>query len=206
MNILVIAPHPDDEAIGCGGSILLHVKEGDRVAAVFLTSGELGLKHLAAREARKIREGEGRRAGRILGLSNLHFLRQPDWYLNEKVQKAARVLAPVMRAESPAMVYVPHPLEWHPDHRAALRIVRLAVGWAGISRPQLRGYEVWTPLGEFDEVNDISKVMTRKLRALRCHASQFSEFNYARAVKGLNQYRGELAGRCAYAEVFQKLR
>jgi len=72
-------------------------------------------------------------------------------------------------------------------------------------KPTLRGYEVWTPLAEFDQVTDISQVMSRKLRALRAHASQFAEFDYAHAVRGLNQYRGALGGKCAYAEVFQTL-
>src|SRR5262252_5885989 len=45
-NILVIAPHPDDECIGCGGAICLHAAKGDRVVIVFITSGEKGLKNL----------------------------------------------------------------------------------------------------------------------------------------------------------------
>src|SRR6185369_9154168 len=119
MNVLVIAPHPDDETIGCGGSILLHVEQGDRVVAVFLTSGELGLKHLSPAEAWRIREGEARRAGRRLGLAALHFLRQPDWYLNKNTRKAAAALRPIIRNEAPRLIYLPHPAEWHPDHKAA---------------------------------------------------------------------------------------
>ncbi len=75
-----------------------------------------------------------------------------------------------------------------------------------IRRPILRGYEVWTPLAAYDHVEDISPVMRRKLLAIRAHKSQLDgDFDYKRAVTGLNQYRGALAGKCAYAEVFQIL-
>jgi len=49
MKVLIIAPHPDDESIGCGGTLCLHARRGDPMAVVYLTSGELGLKHFAAR-------------------------------------------------------------------------------------------------------------------------------------------------------------
>ena len=100
------------------------------------------------------------------------------------------------------MIYLPHPSEWHPDHRAALPILRAAARRARLTEAELRGYEVWTPLSEFDYVEDISAVLPRKLRALRVHQSQLAEFDYVRAVRGLNQFRGELAGKCRFAEVF----
>jgi LmbE family N-acetylglucosaminyl deacetylase len=67
----------------------------------------------------------------------------------------------------------------------------------------VRAYEVWTPLVAHDHIEDITRVMPRKLRALRAHGSQLGEFNYERAVRGLNTFRGELAAKCRYAEVFQ---
>src|SRR4051812_24596047 len=82
-TVVVIAPHPDDESIGCGGAILSHTGRGDRVHVVFLTSGELGLKHLKVEEAWNIRESEARAAAGILGISQLTFLRQPDWCVGD---------------------------------------------------------------------------------------------------------------------------
>ena len=203
MNILVIAPHPDDEAIGCGGAICRHADAGERVVTVFLTSGELGLKHVPREVAWEIREAEARSAAKILGIADTHFLRQPDWTLHEAVGPASTALAAILARENPELVYVPHPHEWHPDHKAAGVILTLAMN--GIARPEIRGYEIWTPLSEFDVVTDITVVMSRKLQAIRCHVSQVTEIDYAHAAEGLNAFRGVIAARVRFAEVFQKL-
>ncbi len=205
MNVVVIAPHPDDESIGCGGTLCRHADQGDRVLVVFLTSGELGLKDLAREEAWRIRENEARRAAEILGVAQLHFLRGPDWMTGEHRRKLAAALAPILNGEAPELIYLPHAAESHPDHKAALPIVRAALKACGLARTRLRTYEVWTPLTEHDHVENISAMMPRKLRALRAHRSQLREFDYVRAVRGLNQFRGALAGKCDYAEVFQEL-
>jgi len=205
MNVLVIAPHPDDEVIGCGGAIWSRVQRGDRVSVVFLTSGELGLKHLAQQKAWKIRETEARNAAKILGLARFHFLRQPDWMLAGHVAATVQVLRPVVEKERPGVIYLPHPNDGHPDHQASLPILRIALKRCPRLKPELLAYEIWTPLATHDVVVDISKAMPRKLRALRAHRSQLGEFDYVKAVTGLNQFRGALAGKCRFAEVFQSI-
>jgi LmbE family N-acetylglucosaminyl deacetylase len=125
--------------------------------------------------------------------------------LGDHIKTTARALRPVLLAEKPQLIYVPHAAEWHPDHQAALPVLRLALKtWRG-AVPELRAYEVWTPLAAHDHTEDISHVMARKLKALRAHRSQLREFNYERAVCGLNSFRGELAAKCRYAEVFQSV-
>jgi LmbE family N-acetylglucosaminyl deacetylase len=204
MNVLVIAPHPDDESIGCGGTICLHTNRGDKVTTVFLTSGELALKHLSPDEAWKIREAEAEAAAAILGVSTLKFLRRPDWFVSEMIEETAAILKPILEKEDPELIYLPHEREAIPDHEASLAIVRSALSGSELAeKTHLITYEVWTPLPEYDHVEDITPVMRRKLKALRCHRSQIGYFRYDRAVRGLNQYRGELAARCRYAEVFQ---
>jgi N-acetylglucosamine malate deacetylase 1 len=202
MNILVIAPHPDDEAIGCGGAICLHTKRGDRVDAVFLTSGELGLKHLPKKKACQIREREAEKAAGVLGLSAISFLRKSDWYLGEQIKDAATALKPLLEKAAPDLIYLPHENEWHPDHKAAAPIVRRALSRTAVT---LLGYEIWSPLTEYDHYENISSVMTRKLRAVRCHRSQMKEFAYDRAITGLNQYRGVIAAKAKFAEAFQTM-
>lgn len=200
-NVLVIAPHPDDEAIGCGGTICQHVVRGDRVVVVFLTSGELGLKGLPREEAWRTRETEAQKAAEILGAADLNFLRQPDWFIGEQVEDTALALRPIIVRESPAVIYLPHAEEWHPDHQAALAVVRAALANCDVT-PNLMAYEFWTPMLSYDHVEDISETMVQKLRSVRCYQSQLSEYRYDRAVRGLNQYRGITAAKCRYAEVF----
>lgn len=205
MNVLVIAPHPDDESIGCGGALCLHARRGDRVTAVFLTSGELGLKRLPREKAMALRESEARKAAKILKLADLFFLRCGDWNLNAEISRAATLLKPILKRIKPKIIYLPHPDEWHPDHKAALPIVRAALRRCKIPPPALRAYEIWTPLIAHDHVDDISAVMARKLKAVRAHKSQLREFDYVRAITGLNQYRGAIAARARYGEAFALL-
>jgi len=205
MNVVVIAPHPDDESIGCGGAICRHADAGDRVTAVFLTSGELGLKHLPREAAWQTREAEAKAAGKILGIAEMRFLRQPDWMLAEVMHSAAAAVAEVLTGERPQLVYVPHPREWHPDHKAAGEILKQSLAMCALSVPEIRGYEVWTPLGEYAVAVDITAVMSRKLQAIRCHVSQLADLDYAHAAQSLNAYRGIMAARASFAEVFEQL-
>jgi LmbE family N-acetylglucosaminyl deacetylase len=183
----------------------LRVERGERVSVLFLTSGELGLKHLPREKAWKIREAEARKAAKILGLTKLHFLRQPDWMLSEHAPATAKAMRTVLEKTRPAVIYLPHPNDDHPDHRATLPILEAALKHSRKLKPELLAYEVWTPLNAHDVTLDISEVMPRKMRALKAHRSQLGEFDYVRAVTGLNQFRGALAGKCRFAEVFQSI-
>lgn len=206
MNVLVIAPHPDDEAIGCGGMLGLHTVRGDRIAVVFLTSGELGLEHLPREQAWQVREDEAAAAAEILGIASLTFMRRPDWFVGEDVSATADALRPVLEREAPQRIYLPHTGEWHPDHQAALPVVRTALQAGTIPLATLMGYELWTPLPEPNHLEDITTTMTCKLRAVRCYRSQLANLRYDRAIRGLNQYRGIMSNTASrYAEAFQHL-
>jgi LmbE family N-acetylglucosaminyl deacetylase len=208
-SVLVVAPHPDDESIGCGGTICLHHRQGDRVQALFLTSGERGVADSSPEAARAIREAEARAAGELLFLDRLDFLRLPDLGVAEHIESGAFQLSAVLEALAPDVIYLPHPGEAHPDHQSALPLVRRALasfrveGGGAPFEPELRVYEVWSPMTIHGWAEDISPFMRRKLAAVRCYQSQLECFRYDRAVRGLNQYRGCLAARCRYAEVFQ---
>jgi N-acetylglucosamine malate deacetylase 1 len=204
MRLLVIAPHPDDESIGCGGTILLHRQRGDPVSVVFLTSGERGIVGAAPEVAMRVRESEAAAAAEVLGIEQLEFLRFADSACNKCVAQIAERLRSVIDRVQPQALLLPHPEDQHPDHLACLPIVQAAL--RGVpDPPELRGYEIWTPLHSFQYVEDISAVMPHKLRAIAAHRSQVAQLRYELAAAGLNSYRGVFAGACEYAEVMSWL-
>ena len=160
-DVLVFAPHPDDEVIGCGGVIQHALAEGRRVRVAFTTSGD-GYPRAAAKllmkpesdltpdDFRRLgarREAEAIAAAKVLGLdaSQLAFLRHPDAQLG-KLPAEARTSAlqgvqRVIEESQPSRVYVTDHGDEHPDHRVTNELVREAVALAG-SVPEVFTYLV----------------------------------------------------------------
>lgn len=200
MSVVVLAPHPDDETLGCGGRLRLAADRGERTVVVFLTSGQAGIHGTAPGAAGRLREKEAEAAAEVLGVARTVHLRGPDGALADAADDLAAPLRAVLEEEAPQVVLLPHEADAHPDHSAAWGLLAAALP-PGMA-PLLPTYEVWTPLEWFDEVVDVSAVMPAKLAALRCHASQLARYRFDDAAEGLARYRGALAGGCAYAEVF----
>ena len=87
-RVMVISPHPDDESIGCGGTICGHVAAGDTVHVELLTSGEKGGHGLSEHETALKREAEAQSAAKILGIAHIEFYRQNDGGLSASAQLA----------------------------------------------------------------------------------------------------------------------
>ena len=203
-RVLIISPHPDDESAGCGGAIREHVSRGASVRIIFLTSGEQGGHGRSPGETIRIREAEARAAGKILGVEEMEFWRQPDGAFRATGALVER-LAGGLRAWRPQIVYVTHGREMHPDHRAACRLVRRALReFPPQIRPGLLEFEVWTPLQRLDRILDVSPHIKAKLAAIRAHKSQCAVMSFDEALLGLNRYRGEMHSWPGgdYAEVF----
>jgi LmbE family N-acetylglucosaminyl deacetylase len=205
-RVLVISPHPDDEAIGPGGTLRRHVEQGDQVEVIFLTSGEKGSRTQPAGELGPVREREAETASKILGYQHLEFWRQPDGAVEATDELVAR-LARKLKDAQIDIVYVPHEGEMHPDHRATARLVTRAVASLNPNAPRVLMYEVWTPLQQIDHVEDISDQIDTKMNAIRAHKSQCDIMDFVEATRGLNRYRGEMHSWPGgpYAEVFQHM-
>jgi len=207
-RVLVVAPHPDDEAIGPGATLVLHRKLGDPVDALFVTSGVHGDNRGRMQDADYValRQREAQAAAAALGVGRTEFWGYPDGMVVTEGDLAAVVqrLAAHVAATQPAVIYAPHAGEQHSDHH----FVALAVQRAAATlkpAPRVLGYEVWSPL-QPDWAVDVASVYETKLAAIRCYASQLELNDIPRAVEGLNRYRCVLlppGGR--YAEVFEEL-
>jgi N-acetylglucosamine malate deacetylase 1 len=207
-RVLVLSPHPDDESIGCGGTLRDHVMRGDRVEVIFLTSGERGVRGRPPEEVARVREREAAAAAAILGLAQIEFWREPDGLLRGRRRLVER-LRSTLAAFRPEVLYVPHLRDMHPDHRAMARLARGALADAQTDVPpvEARMFEVWTPLQRIDWVVDISPHLDAKLAAVRAHESQCAIMRFDEAVRGLARYRGEMHSWPGgdYAEVFERL-
>ncbi len=205
-RVLVLSPHPDDEAIGLGGTLRRHIVQGDHVEVIFLTSGEKGSRSQSPEELGPIREREAEAAAKILGCQQIEFWRQPDGSLDANDELIARLVSKLNEIQRD-IVYVPHEGEMHPDHRAAAQLVARAVASLNQHAPSVLMYEVWTPLQQIDHVEDISSQIDAKLNAIRAHKSQCDIMDFVEAIRGLNRYRGEMHSWPGgpYAEVFQHM-
>jgi LmbE family N-acetylglucosaminyl deacetylase len=210
-EVLVLAPHCDDEAIGPGGTLAKHAQAGHRITAVFMTDGRCGDPtasdpELPAAERARRREGlvaarkaEAAAAARLLGIGAIHHLDAPDERLAPTRETVGR-LREILRSVRPDLVYVPFITDRMPDHTETNAVlVAAADGDAGF---QVCGYEVWNPLYP-NVMVDIRLTFARKCEAIRAHASQVRFNDYVACVTGLNAYRAmcHLQGR-GHAEAF----
>jgi bacillithiol biosynthesis deacetylase BshB1 len=199
LEILVIAPHPDDAELGMAGAILKFKSEGRRVGVLDLTSGEP-----TPFGSPEKRAAETAAATKILGLDWRQNLGLPNRSL-EPTLEARKQLASVIRQTRPQWLFAPYWVDAHPDHVAATQLVEAARFWAKLSKTDMPG-EPWHPLRIYNYycvhlkhtaqpafVLDISEFWEQKIAAIRCYQSQFIEGRSTEPPTFLDQLRDEAA-------------
>src|SRR4051795_10285553 len=184
-RLLVLAPHPDDEVIGCGGLVALHLRERRKVHVVIATDGA------QAGDAAQ-RDAESRAALASLGDATIEFLRFPDRKLADARELDDRISA-ILREWKPDLIAVPSPLEIHPDHIALSRafcdlIARDPSLFVDLAVASVAFYEVSAPLRP-NALVDITSVAESKYVAVAMHASQAEMRDYTSYARGLNAWR-----------------
>ncbi len=179
LDVLVIAPHPDDAELGAAGTILQFKADGRRVGVLDLTDGEPtphGTPEIRARETAA--------ASKVLGL---------DWRGNlgltnrrlEATLEARHKLAELFRQLRPTLLLAPYWIDAHPDHVAATELIEAARFWSKLTKTDLAGephhpqrilYYHCVHLRIVEKpalVLDISRTWEKKLAAIACYQSQF---------------------------------
>lgn len=202
MTVLVIAAHPDDEALGCGGVLARHAGQGEDVHVLFLADGVASRKGAGEAEA-GARAAAARNAAKVLGARPPRFAGMPDNQLDtvpllDVVKAVEEALADI----SPDVVYTHHGGDLNVDHRIAHRAALTACRPQGASPVRaLYAFEVpssteWNDTPETFIPNrfvDIGATLDAKLKALACYAGEMRPFPHPRsreAAEALARWRG----------------
>ena len=199
LDMLVVAPHPDDAELGMGGAIAKMIALGWRVGILDLPDGEPtphGTAELRASETQQASQALGITWRMNLGLRN-RFL-EPSLDAREK-------LANAFRSCRPKWLFAPYWEDAHPDHVAATQLVEAARFWSKLTKSQLLG-EPFHPTRIFYYycihlkhvvqpafVLDISEQWPRKAAAIKCYASQFVTGRESLSPSPLERFRDEAA-------------
>lgn len=217
-NVICIAPHPDDETLGCGGTLLKHRENGDRIFWIIMTTinESLGLKKERILE----RKEEIAKVNKMYGFEkhwHLEFVTtQLDTYpIGEVVGK----LASIFKEVSPEIIYLPFPGDIHSDHASTFESAAACTKWFRYpSVKKVLSYEVMseTEFGINPQESkfspncffDISNFFHKKIEIMKQYKGEMGEFPFPRseqALEALAKYRGAAIG-TQYAEAFMILK
>jgi LmbE family N-acetylglucosaminyl deacetylase len=195
-RLLVLAPHPDDEVIGCGGVVAQHLASCRAVRIVIATDGAAAADVVDRAAYSEQRERETRAGLDALGAATdltIRFLGYPDRSLAAHTDALQRDLADELTTFAPDLVLAPSPIEIHPDHSAlADALARLIAADAALAATRavtrIAFYEIGMPIRP-NVLVDITAVAERKWAAIASHESQTSIRDYTAFARGLNAYR-----------------
>ncbi len=216
-RILVIAPHPDDEVLGCGGTIAGHAAAGDEVRLCVVTRA---YTPEWTEEVIRIKRQEVNEASGILGIKETSFLDLPTVKLDTLPQKELNnAIARVVDAVKPDVVYLPHKGDLNRDHRLVFEAALVALRpLEGNTVSRILCYETLSEtewgIPDVESVFipnvyvDIANTLETKLAAMSAYASELKKSPHPRSLemlKVLARKRGSEAG-IAAAEAFILIR
>jgi LmbE family N-acetylglucosaminyl deacetylase len=218
MNCVVLATHPDDETIGCGGTLLRHKAKGDSVHWIICTS--MKERFGFNRDEISNREKEIKKVEQAFSFDSVHLLDFPTTRLDEcplsdLVEKIGEIFSKIR----PEIIYLPFENDVHSDHRVVFQ--------AGFScsksfrRPYIKKIMMMETISEteFSSVSnssyfkpnvyvDVSDYLAKKIEIMRIYGSELKEFPFPRSednIKALAMFRGASAG-YQFSEAFMLLK
>jgi len=214
---IVVAPHPDDEVLGVGGTILRRKAEGAKVAWLIVTA--ISVESGWSEEKVKQRTDEIRRVKELFDFDEVFILNFPTTQLDRMpLSDLVNAVSDVFNLFKPEEVFVPHPSDVHTDHRIVFDAVASCTKW--FRYPSIKRVLAYDTLSETDfrlgiepcfQPNvfmNISSFIADKLRAMSIYSSELEKFPFPRsheAIRALAVLRGAASGFEA-AEAFMLLK
>lgn len=217
MKTIVIAPHPDDEVLGVGGTLLRRKAEGAKVAWLIVTA--ISIESGWSADKVRQRSDEINRVTELFGFDEVFSLDFPTTQLDRvPMSDLVAEVSNVFRSFEPEEVFVPHPSDVHTDHRMVFDAVASCSKW--FRYPSIKRVLAYETLSETDfglgtdqgfrpnVFIDIDPFFNDKLRAMDIYASELMAFPFPRshdAIRALATLRGAASG-FKVAEAFELLR
>lgn len=223
VRAMAIVAHPDDIEFSCAGTIARWVREGTIASYVLCTSGDVGIDviGMTKEKAQTIREKEQLEAAKIIGVSEVIFLREPDGMLQptialrkKLVREIRRFRPEVVLCGDPTIVWAGEEYINHPDHRAAATAALDAI-FPAAGQPNLfqelenEGLQAFKPRKVFvtswKDANyyvNIEGTIEIKISALRAHISQMKGWDPEESIKKRAMENGK-GKEMAFAEGFR---
>ena len=217
-TVLVAAPHPDDETLGCGGTLLRHKSEGSDLHWLIFTT--LEGSPLASHEKIKRREKEISKVSNEYGFQEVHSLGYPTTQLDRIAkQKIISAVSKVVSATEPDIIYAPFGLDAHSDHRVVFEsIMACSKSFRFPTVKTIRIYETlsetefgYQPENQGFKPNtfvDITDFFEKKIEIIKSFKDEIGDFPHPRSeesIKALAQLRGSYAN-VQFAEAFMTLK
>lgn len=183
LDLLVLAAHPDDAELGCGGTIIKHVQMGLKVGVIDLTRGELGTRGTASTRAEEAAD-----SAKILGLAARENLGLPDGFF-ENSRTHQLVVIRALRKYKPTIVIANALADRHPDHGKGAKLAHDACFLSGLKkietteggelqelwRPELLLHMIQSNYRKPDIIVDVTAVWEQKMKAVQAYKTQFHQ-------------------------------
>ena len=200
-RILVVVAHPDDEVLGCGGTIAKHVSLGDIVNVIFLADGVNSRSDVGSQELEK-RESYARSACKFLGVNHISFGQFPDNKLDAlPLIEVVKYIETELSDFNPEIIYTHSALDLNIDHQIVNRAVITA------TRPQsncsvktVLGFEILSstewffselmPAFKPNWFEDISETLDKKIKAMKLYRGELRDWPHPRSVQGIRHLAG----------------
>lgn len=206
-KVLVIAPHADDEALGCGGTIIKHKKAGDQVAVCIITKPHFPDWSQEYIDNRIKEIQNAKEALKVDQTFQLDFkAAQVDSVAHKDLNKA---IGDVIAQFEPEIIYIPYGKDLHKDHQLVFVSCLVACRYRAIkilAYETLSETDIYPTFSEFfpNVYINVTEAMQDKIKAMQCYSSEVKAWPHPRSLEAIKicaQKRGSESG-CDFAEAF----